>query len=189
MIERLWVEVNTRINYPVKSILEMENCGKISMANILHKHCVSWFAIDYKHLFSHGIAIQFLVKLHLLKVNVQFWLLFSCRNKGRRRGGMGSHIPHDVMQRNSRISGLDLRHLPSSTRGVTMYREGGRISDETCFGEDPIYSDSTKCSHQNASLQRKIPFIWRYFSWASKWKTCFESALFYIDVSYGLSRS
>ena len=47
MIERLLVEVNARINYPVKSILlEMENCGKISMANSLHKHCVSWFAIE-----------------------------------------------------------------------------------------------------------------------------------------------
>lgn len=46
MIERLWVEVNSRVNYPVKKILvEMENAGDINMADDLHKYCVSWFSI------------------------------------------------------------------------------------------------------------------------------------------------
>lgn len=41
MIERLWVEVNRRVNYPVKRILvEMESAGD------LMKHCVSWFTIE-----------------------------------------------------------------------------------------------------------------------------------------------
>ena len=46
MIERLWVEVNTRVNYPVKKVLiEMENAGDINMGDDLHKYCVSWFSI------------------------------------------------------------------------------------------------------------------------------------------------
>ena len=46
MIERLWVEVNTRVNYPVKKILiEMDNAGDLNMADDLHKYCVSWFTI------------------------------------------------------------------------------------------------------------------------------------------------
>ena len=45
MIERLWVEVNTRVNYPVKRILiEMESGSHINMADSLIKFCVSWFS-------------------------------------------------------------------------------------------------------------------------------------------------
>ena len=44
MIERLWVEVNTRVNYPVKRVLiEMQNAGDINLAIDLHRYCVSWF--------------------------------------------------------------------------------------------------------------------------------------------------
>ena len=105
---------------------------------------------------------------------------------------MGSHIPNDVMQRNSRITRLDLRHLPSSTQAVTMYREeGGRISDETCFGEDPIYSDSTKCSIRMQAFSERFPsFDAIFHELVNGNPALFESALlFYIDVSYRLSRS
>ena len=66
MIERLWVEVNTRVNYPVKKVLiEMENAGDINMGDDLHKYCVSWFSkylrLEETCLFSHGIAIPFQV--------------------------------------------------------------------------------------------------------------------------------
>ena len=47
MIERLWVEVNSRINYPVKRVLvEMENYGEINMTDSLHKYYVSWVSIE-----------------------------------------------------------------------------------------------------------------------------------------------
>ena len=47
MIERLWVEINSRINYPVKQVLvEMDNNGDINMADSLHRYCVSWIAIE-----------------------------------------------------------------------------------------------------------------------------------------------
>ena len=47
MIERLWVEINSWINYPVKRVLvEMENNGEINMADSLQKYCMSWIAIE-----------------------------------------------------------------------------------------------------------------------------------------------
>ena len=47
MIERLWVEINSRINYPVKQVLvEMDNNGDINMADSLHRYCVLWIAIE-----------------------------------------------------------------------------------------------------------------------------------------------
>lgn len=42
----MWVEFNTRVNYPVKSILmDMVDSGVINMDDLMHKFCVSWFSI------------------------------------------------------------------------------------------------------------------------------------------------
>lgn len=47
MIERLWVEVNSRVNYPVKQVLvQLENNGLIDMNNSACKFCVSWFSTE-----------------------------------------------------------------------------------------------------------------------------------------------
>ena len=45
--ERLWVEVNRRVNYPVKEILvTMEGDEEIDMTDELTKFCVSWVTIN-----------------------------------------------------------------------------------------------------------------------------------------------
>ena len=63
MIERLWVEINNRVNYPIKQVLiEMENGSEINMGDSLYKFCVSWFSIQVAMVgvssFNPGIAIQ-----------------------------------------------------------------------------------------------------------------------------------
>ena len=76
---------------------------------------------------------------------------------GRRRGGMRSHVPNEVMRTNNRIARVDMRHVPSPHHAVRMYHEeGGRISDETYFGDDPICADLTKCSISH-TLPQTIP--------------------------------
>lgn len=52
---------------------------------------------------------------------------------------MHSHIPNDVMRADNGISRFDLRNVPSSSQAICMYpQEGGRIWDESGFGEDPF---------------------------------------------------
>ena len=42
MAERIWPEINSRVNYPIKSaLMSMEESGIISMDDPLHKFCVS----------------------------------------------------------------------------------------------------------------------------------------------------
>lgn len=44
-VERLWVEVNCRTNYPIKrALVQMENDGVIDMEDEVTKFCVSWVA-------------------------------------------------------------------------------------------------------------------------------------------------
>ena len=45
-IERMWVEVNKRINYPIKeALVDMESKGDINMDDQLHQFCSSWLAL------------------------------------------------------------------------------------------------------------------------------------------------
>ena len=45
-MERIWVEINSRVNYPIKArLIDMEERGLISMDDAMIKYCVSWFAI------------------------------------------------------------------------------------------------------------------------------------------------
>lgn len=47
MVERLWVEVNARVNYPIKAVLvQMLENGEFDLTNELDTACVSWFAIQ-----------------------------------------------------------------------------------------------------------------------------------------------
>ena len=45
-MEWIWVEVNARVNYPIKEVLiDMLENGAFSLDNELEKFCISWFAI------------------------------------------------------------------------------------------------------------------------------------------------
>ena len=46
-VERVWPEVNARVNYPIKRILvEMEEKGVLDMNNERIQFCVSWFTCE-----------------------------------------------------------------------------------------------------------------------------------------------
>lgn len=46
IVERMWVEVNTRINYPIKeALIKMMERGQISLDDELCKYCVSWYTL------------------------------------------------------------------------------------------------------------------------------------------------
>ena len=47
MVERIWVEINARVNYPIKEVLvDMLERGDFSLDAEWHKFCVSWFVIQ-----------------------------------------------------------------------------------------------------------------------------------------------
>ena len=47
MVERMWVEVNGQVNYPIKdALINMMESGDFSLDDDLDKYCVSWFTIN-----------------------------------------------------------------------------------------------------------------------------------------------
>ena len=46
MIERIWVEVNGRVNYPIKAaLIEMQENGDFNLEDEHVKYCVSWYTM------------------------------------------------------------------------------------------------------------------------------------------------
>ena len=175
MVERKWIEVNTRVNYPVKEVLvEMMEQGDIYLEDLLHNFCMSWFTIK---LLCFGVELNLGIIIpsqvftctasHLLKnfITPMYSAFYMHTCSGRRRGGMASPILNKVMQSNNTIARIDPQHLPDATAAVGIYNlEGGNISDGAQFGCDPLNGHAHKMSirHQ-AFSERYIYHLKRYF--------------------------
>ena len=55
VVERMWVEINSRINYPVKRcLLDMVENGLLQLENPMVQFCVSWYTI---HICNVGLDL------------------------------------------------------------------------------------------------------------------------------------
>ena len=68
MVERIWVEVNARVNYPIKTVLiDMMKGGDFSLDDDRDRFCVSWFPLklqqlEFSFLLHRGMSIQYQVR-------------------------------------------------------------------------------------------------------------------------------
>ena len=45
-VERMWVEINTRVNYPIKTcLISLQRSGDIDLDCPYQKFCISWFSL------------------------------------------------------------------------------------------------------------------------------------------------
>lgn len=117
--ERLWVEVNRRVNYPVKEILvTMEGEEEIDMTDELTKFCVSWVTIN--------------VVSPAIKNFVGSWN--SHRIPGRSGG-----IPNVLARVSNCTTELQPSTVPTLAQAVSLHEgRGGSLSAEGHYGSDPI---------------------------------------------------
>ena len=119
--ERLWVEVNRRVNYPVKEILvTMEGDEEIDMTDELTKFCVSWVTIN---------VVSPAVKNFVVSWN-------SHRIPGRSGG-----IPNVLARISHCTTELQPSVVPTLAQAVSLHENrGGCLSAEGRYGSDPIAS-------------------------------------------------
>ena len=88
---------------------------------------------------------------------------------------------------------LDQRYLPNPPEAVRLYEQetGGRISEESGFGLDPIGTDANKCSIKKQAFFDRYPSFEDIFNnLINSNSVVFRSALlYYIDITYRLFRS
>ena len=128
--ERIWPEINQRINYPVKLILtDMENSEDIDMGDEVTKFCVSWVTI---HVMQNPIS-NF----------IQSWN--NHRIPGRRGG-----IPCNLASQDNRVTSLSVISVPSTADIVQLHEQNGnQLRRESTFGSDPLhgYTHTTETFH------------------------------------------
>ena len=117
--ERLWPEVNSRINYPIKAVLvRMETEELIDMRDSLHKFSVSWITI---RLAASPVAAF-----------VNAW---NSHTIPGRRGG----IPDVLAARAYQISLLTPSQVPSVHEAVQLHESTNRrLTRESMYGVDPL---------------------------------------------------
>lgn len=117
--ERLWPEVNRRINYPVKNVLvTMEESEEIDMNDGCTKFCVSWVTIN---IVSHAIT--------------RFVASWNSHRLPGRYGGIPNVLARLTDQTTQVLPGT----IPSVDYAATLHQNmGGTLSPERCFGVDPI---------------------------------------------------
>ena len=117
--ERIWPEINQRINYPLKWLLiDMENNEELSMGNEVTKFCVSWVTIRVMHDAIHTF--------------IRAW---NCHRIPGPEGG----IPNTLAQ-NSHVNRLIPTAVPSTPQLIQYHEQDGRsrLCRDATYGYDPL---------------------------------------------------
>ena len=136
-VERIWPEVNLRVNYPIKHVLvEMEASGEIDMSNEITKFCVS--------------TVSIMVVSKAIEHFISSWN--SHRIPGRNGG-----IPNVLARSSNRVTQLRPIDVPTTVEAVSSHEvDGSRLTRESCFGCDPLRG------HENLQVLRDRDFSARY---------------------------
>lgn len=130
-VERLWVEVNARVNYPIKYALqELVNDDLLDMEDEITKFCISDIAIG-------------LCNIGMINV-VNAWNSHTIPGKG---------VPNVLYNDTCKTTAFHSDAMPPSSVVALNYRtEGGTINEMGSFGIDPLKDD------QNLLIRRQDLF-------------------------------
>ena len=117
IIERIWVELNQRVTYPVKRIIKsMDDCRSINMDCLITRFCVS------------AVLCQ-ICEVGMRRM-ISAWNSHPIPHRG---------IPNDLQLQACGTVPILPAELPLPSDAVTQYREqGGRLRDPSAFGTDPL---------------------------------------------------
>lgn len=192
-IERLWVEINSRINYPIKAVLiEMLEANQISTEDPATQYCVSWFAMQVCNV---GISIFVSWNSH----PIPGWIFQYCNHfpvqpvyfTGRKRG-MPRGVPDILMQQNNKTKKIPPHMLPALDQATEAYRNNsGTLTDPAPYGCDPLEQDADKKRIRVQAFHDRFPsFEDILHNLVNGHSTVFKQALlFYMDVTHRLSHS
>ena len=170
VIERMWVEFNTRVLYPLKcALVDMKNNEEIDMADPLTKFCVSTITSSCCRVGMETV--------------VQSWNYHIVPKKG---------IPVTTYQAHCQAKRIDEKHLPQGITLVEQYNEaGGHIAVPGSFGEDSLKDYPHLQSQREAMLTESFPSPQMLMTCARNRNTLpfHDAVMYYINVTRTLSNN
>ena len=138
IIERIWVELNHRVTYPVKRVItEMDNNGIINMDLPATKFCVS-------------TVLSIVCKVGMNRM-IAAW---NSHPIPRHR------IPNWLQEARNQTSAIHPAELPSLSAAVESYqRQGGSLTDPTVFGHDPLADSSALVQQRQQTWSERCGMI------------------------------
>lgn len=127
IIERIWVELNVRVTYPIKRIIKsMDDCRAINMDCPMTKFCVS------------SVLCQ-LCEVGMSRM-VMAWNNHPIPHRG---------IPNELQHQAYNTALVQPAEIPLPLDAVLQYRnQGGQLRDPVPFGTDPLENDSDLCAER-----------------------------------------
>ncbi len=138
-VERIWVEINSRVNYPVKAcLIQMEENGEIDMASSMIKFCISWFSIRVCSV-GTTLAIKAWNEHPIPGKMLRNSFFMPCCTLLTGRRDRSTHIPNQAMLANSQVAKVDTHVIPTVHEAVQSFeQDGGHLTQFSLFGEDPL---------------------------------------------------
>ena len=168
VIERIWVELNRRVTYPLKRVLtDMDNGGVINLGSDAVKFCVS-------------IVVQAVAKVGMKRM-IMAWNAHSLPHHG---------IPNVLQHDRHGTTAMTANDIPTTEDAVDMYRQqGGVLTDLSEFGADPLQNDIQKIDQREQEFcSNAMSFEDIFTNIISGTNVPFRQAiLLYIDITDHLS--
>ena len=137
-VERLWVEINSRVNYPLKAALhELQGEDLIDMTSETTRFCVS----------------DLTQQVSMIGMNnaVRSWNAHTIPHHG---------IPDEVFSSSLEVAPVPNALLVSAADAAQAYKAGGgRLTLFGTFGRDPLAGDYQRCHIRDMQFAQEFPDI------------------------------
>ena len=132
VIERVWVEMNHRVTYPLKRVLtDMDNEEEIDLGSNLVKFCVS-------------VVTQEVAKVGMSRM-IMAWNAHALPHRG---------IPDVLQHERQGTIVVNTTDIPTTEDAVDMYRQqSGVLTDPSEFGADPLENDVVKMAQREQEFR------------------------------------
>lgn len=168
IIERMWVELNHRVTYPLKRVLvEMDEQGLINMQSSAMRYCVSE-------------VLKPVAEVGMTRM-LRAWNAHSVPHHG---------IPNVLQDQRNGTLPMHASEILPAEEAVSLYRgQGGVLTDPHTFGEDPLETHFMLKQQRISEFRHSIiPYEDIFSHIISGDNVPFEQAIeSYIDITQRLS--
>ena len=143
IIERIWVELNHRVTYPVKRVItNLDEQGRINMDDSATKFGVS-------------TVLMRVCEVGMTRM-VKAWNSHPIPRRG---------TPNRLQTAAYNTAIIHIAEIPVASVAVEMYRQqGGRLTDPQSFGEDPLAGDPMHIQQRQDRWMRECAHPEQIFS-------------------------